>query len=166
MPELTWLDGYSGQTVDELLALAGSHRIDSLVLAFEQAIHQKAAREGEQSLTGEERVVLAVEALEREVNNGGYAQFFWNSSREFAPIIVDALGRIGCPRTAESTRRAVEALALLAITAEAIEEALRADSDERDETLGECDRQYYASQENIEGRLFAFIKANRSRIRP
>jgi len=29
MPELQWLDGYSGQTVDELIALEGKYRIDS-----------------------------------------------------------------------------------------------------------------------------------------
>lgn len=70
-----WLQGYSSQTVDDLLALEQSHRIDSLVLAFEEAIDQKAAREGEHKLTDVERTILAIEALEREVNNGGYGQF-------------------------------------------------------------------------------------------
>ena len=62
--------GYSGQSADQLLSLEGMYRIDSLVRAFEQAITQKAQRGGVQSLTDEERIVLAVEALEREVNNG------------------------------------------------------------------------------------------------
>jgi hypothetical protein len=31
------------------------------------------------------------EALEREVNNGGYSQFFTNSSKEFAPRVAEAL---------------------------------------------------------------------------
>ncbi len=70
MPDLQWLDRYSGETVDELLALEGKYRIDSLVLAFEQAIDQKAARVGGEYLTDVERIILAVEALEREVNNG------------------------------------------------------------------------------------------------
>lgn len=65
----------SGQTVEQLLSLEGKSRIDSLVLAFEQAISQKAERTGNEGLSYPERVVLAVEALEREVNNGGYAQF-------------------------------------------------------------------------------------------
>ena len=95
-----WLDGYSGQSVDELLSLEGSCRCDSLVLAFEEAIGRKSQHNGANSLTVEERVVLAVEALEREVNNGGYDQFFINSSREFAPTIVDALQRIGCKKAA------------------------------------------------------------------
>jgi hypothetical protein len=46
MPDLNWLDEYSGQTVDELLALEGEYRLDSLVLAFEQALDQKTERAG------------------------------------------------------------------------------------------------------------------------
>jgi len=107
MSDLKWLDGYSGQTVDELLLLEAECRIDSLVLAFEQAVDQKAARLGVDALSGEERIILAIEALEREVNNGGYGQFFLNSSREFAPTIVRALALIGCPKTAAITQRAI-----------------------------------------------------------
>ena len=46
MPDLLWLDNYSGETTDELLAMEGRYRTDSLVLVFEQALEQKAAREG------------------------------------------------------------------------------------------------------------------------
>jgi hypothetical protein len=38
MYDLKWLEGYSGQTTEELIALEGEYRIDSLVLAFEQAL--------------------------------------------------------------------------------------------------------------------------------
>ena len=113
MPDLKWLDGYSGQTTGQLLALERECRIDSLVLAFDDALDQKTARNGEGSLSREERVILAIEALEREVNNGGYRLFFENSSRQFAPIIVQALARIGCARVAEITQRAIDALSRL-----------------------------------------------------
>ena len=72
MPELKWLDGYSGETIDELIALAGSHRIDSIVLAIEEALLRRELGE----LNEAETTVLAIEALEREVNNGGYHRFF------------------------------------------------------------------------------------------
>jgi hypothetical protein len=162
MSDLKWLDGYSGQTVDELLLLEAECRIDSLVLAFEQAVDQKAARLGVDALSGEERIVLAIEALEREVNNGGYGQFFLNSSREFAPTIVQALVLIGCPKTAAITQRAIDALHLPALSVEAIEAAM---SDEGSEAeLNECDNSYYQAGEDIAGQLFAFIKANKDAI--
>jgi hypothetical protein len=134
-----FLDSYGGQSTEELLALAGKYRIDSLVLAFEQAIQQKAAPSKEESY------VLAVEGLEREVNNGGYRQFFDNSSNQYAGIIVEALQAIGCPKTA-------------AMTADAI----AGHGDEK--KLAACDDRYYANDEPIADRLFAWIGNNRARI--
>lgn len=164
-PGPKWLDGYSGQSVEQLLSLEGEYRADSLVLAFEQAIGQKAAREGTQSLSGEERIVLAVEALEREVNNGGYDQFFVNSSREYTPIIVGALQRIGCNKTAKLTRKAIEALRISDLRSDAIEAVICArDDEERSEKLRRCDDSYYKNKEPIAERLFAFIKANSASI--
>jgi Domain of unknown function (DUF4375) len=166
MSDLQWLDGYSGESVDELIALEGTYRIDSLVLAFEQAMDQKAARIGQQKLAAEERVILAIEALEREVNNGGYGQFFVNSSREYSPIIVDALRRIGCPKTAEITQKALRIVQEAPMSDEEIENGTWEDNEERQDALGECDSLYFKGPENIEESLFAFIKANRARIEP
>jgi hypothetical protein len=120
---LRWLDGYRGQTVKELLALEGKFRVDSLVVAFEEAMRQKAARLGMKNLTEEERIILAVEAIEREVNNGGYDQFFVNAP-EFAPAIVKSLRRIDCPKTATITQRALDSLGLRHLTVEGIKKAI------------------------------------------
>lgn len=163
-PGPKWLE-YSGESVDQLLSLEGNYRIDSLVLAFEQAISQKAERKGAQSLSDEESIVLAVEALEREVNNGGYHQFFVNSSREFAQIVVGSLQSIGCKKTASITQRAIKALGISDVTAEAIDTALTADGQQRLAKLKRCDDSYYKSAEPIAERLFAFIKANKANIR-
>jgi hypothetical protein len=163
MSDLPFLQNYSGQTVEQLLSLEGAYRIDSLVGAFEEALLKKAFRDGDLAINAEERVILAVEALEREVNNGGYSLFFENSTREFAPIIVEALVRIGCPRTAEITQRAIEALHLPTLSVEAIEAAL-ADENVSEEDLNECDRSYYKGLEDIASQLFAFIKTNKNAI--
>jgi hypothetical protein len=163
--ELEWLEGYSHQTAEELLALEGKYRIDSLVLAFEQGIMQKVERDGVQTLTKEERVVLAVEALEREVNNGGYDQFFVNSSREFAATIVGALQRIGCRKTATITQRAIEALGTTDLTVESIEAIMAGDDEQRLTNFNRCDDSYYKSGEPIADRLFVFIKANKVNVR-
>jgi Domain of unknown function (DUF4375) len=166
MADLKWLDRYAGQSAEQLIALEGTHRIDSLVLAFEQAMDQKAAKVGEGKLTDEERIILAIEALEREVNNGGYGQFFVNSSSEYAPIIVHALRRIGCPITAEITKNALKAVELMPMTREEIEDGTWEDNDERSVLLSKCDALYFERPENIEESLFEFIKANRANIKP
>jgi hypothetical protein len=159
-----WLDGYSGETVEELLALEGKYRTDSLVLAFEEAIRQREKHDASRTLSDQERVVLAVEALEREVNNGGYDQFFTNASRQFAPAIVDALERIGCTKTAAITRKAIKALGVSDLTVEAIDAAMASDDEQRLTKLNRCDKAYQKTAEPISERLFAYLKENKSAI--
>ena len=164
--KLEWLNEYSGQTTEQLLALEGEFEIASLVLAFEQAMDQKSARVGEDRLSEAERTILAVEALEREVNNGGYAQFFVNSSREYAPIIVRSLREIGCPVTAEITRNAIAIINKRPITDEEIKNGTWNEDEERFEALNKCDVIYFQACEPIEMRLFEFIKSARENINP
>jgi hypothetical protein len=164
MADLKWLDGYTGQTIEELLALAGEYRVDSLLVALEEALNQKAEEAGEQDLSDEERIVLAVEALEREVNNGGYGQFFSNSSGQYIPIIVDSLLSIGCPETANITSGAINALGTEDFSPEALEAALESENEERDEQLDECDGLYSGTGEDIAGRLFEFVSAHQDAI--
>lgn len=154
-----FLESYSGQSTEELLALEGTYRTDSLVLAFEQAIQAKPRP------SQEEQYVLAIEALEREVNNGGYSQFFMNSSNEFASVIEDALRAINCPKTADITRDALEALETEGdLSAEAVSDAVQED-DELAAALDEFDQRYFANDEPIADRLFAWIRANKDEIR-
>jgi hypothetical protein len=192
MENLEWLPEYSGQTVEELLALAAEYRVDSLIVALEQALDQKSARVGEQKLSEEERIVLAIEALEREVNNGGYSQFFTNSSGEYTPIIYESLVRIQCPEVGKITRRAIEALGPSTWTAGAIASSVAAYAEEENHhfeskggstfqrlpvdpnspskhdaiwiELDQCDQLYYRATENIAQKLFEFVKTNKQAI--
>ena len=156
-----FLDSYDGQTTEELLALEGEFRIDSLVLAFEQAIQGKSP----ESISTEESYVLAVEGLEREVNNGGYSQFFSNLSGEFVPVIEVALRSIKCPKTADITRDAIAALRLDTLTAEAVASAALNEDESIQQALAACDNRYFENDEPIADRLFRWIAENRQRVR-
>jgi hypothetical protein len=161
---LPWLKAYGGQTTDELLSLERQYRVDSLIIAFEQALDQKAPRIGEAALTDEERLILAIEALEREVNNGGYTQFFANSSREYASVIVGSLRRVGCLKTAALTQKAIAAVRISELTPDCIEGTMAREDTQRQTALNLCDEEYYSDPEPIAQQLFAFIKANKGRI--
>ncbi len=165
MGELKWFD-YSGQSTEEMLTLEGKYRTDSLVVAFDQAVGQKATRVGEENLTQEERIILIIEALESEVNNGGYEQFFGNTSGEYAPVLVDALNRIGLPGTAVISQQAIDALGIRGpLTVDAIDRAMQEESEERTKKLQACDKRYFAEAGDLSGPLLEFIKANRASIR-
>ena len=152
MNEKKWLDGYDGQSVDELLGMEDEYRIDSLVLAFEEALQAQADT---RKLTNEEWIVLAVEALEREVNNGGYSQFFENTP-EYLPIILDSLDRIGHTEAKAVTADAIGYLGPDGPTPEGI-------SEEIFESLNGCDERYFSSVGDLSAPLFTFIKNNRDK---
>ena len=156
---------YSGETTDELLGYPAREQCDLLVRAFEEGLQRKVSKSGERTLSKEERTVLAVRALDREVNNGGYDQFFRNSSKKFAPEIVQSLTRIGCRRTAKITQRAIKAVHSGRVTVSRIEATMRHPKEERDRELERCDKSFYGTPQGIATRLYAFIKANSVRIR-
>jgi hypothetical protein len=165
--ELKWLDGYTGQSVNELVASASEYRVDSIVLAFEQAIQQTTDRDSLSRLSEAELTILAVEALEREVNNGGYHQFFLNTP-EYVPFVVAALTRIDCPKTADISARGISLLGLRQpFAVDEVEAALDKDPDGKlIEVLNDqCDGPYYDSGEPIADRLFAYISTHRDSIR-
>jgi hypothetical protein len=155
----------AGKSVDELLALANGNEIE-FIQTLEMAIQQKSERVGVDDLTEEEIIILAIEALEREVNNGGYGQFFVNSSREYIPIIVHALLRVGCDKTAEITTSAIAAAGFQGLAPMALAEALDAYRATDDRELDEYDQLYYRAGENIGGDLIAFVKTNKNAIQP
>lgn len=155
---LPWFE-YAGETAPEIVALKTTHRIDSLLCALESGIQRKRDEDGA-DLTDEEGLFLAVMALDRDVNNGGYDQFFGNVPW-FAPVIASSLSRIGCVETLAITERALAAFALPEITEEAVTNALfeEDENEARDEALEECDNAFYQVFE-IEQKLFAFAEEN------
>src|SRR4030088_851709 len=56
-----------------------------------------------------QKVFSALWAVESEVNNGGFSQYFFNCSNESAHFVAEALVTIGAPKTAEICRRAIAA---------------------------------------------------------
>ena len=155
---------YSGETPQELFDYLAQGQHHALVQAFCEGIRRKAKRRGEKALTPEERTVLAVTALEQEVYNGGYDQFFRNKSRKFVPIIVESLRRIGRKKEAEITKRALAALQLRNMDERMVKTTMSKDDIIRDEQLQRCDQEFYGIRKGMAEYLYSFIKANRDRI--
>lgn len=63
-------------------------------------------REEMEKLNSSQRVLLIIESLEREINNGGFHQFYWNSSGNYAMETVEALNQIGATKTAGIVKKA------------------------------------------------------------
>jgi len=156
-----FLEQYSGQSVDELISLSSKYRIDSIVLAFESALYSK-EQKGEK-LNKTELTIKAICSLEREVNNGGFHQFFLNTP-EYAKIIVEALKDIGCIEIANLTQKAIDSLNADSLDEDSIHESL--DNEELDGALNILDEIYYSKIKEIPSlALFEYIKKHKNDIK-
>jgi hypothetical protein len=110
-----------------------------------------------------QKVFSAVWALESEVNNGGFSQYFLNNSCETAPFVAEALDSIGAPRTADICRRAITTAfpAGLPSSPDAISAAAAEFSDEVMENLGSLDNEFFGYPHNLTDLLFAFVSKHR-----
>ena len=104
-------------------------------------------------------MVLAVNALEREVNNDGFDGLF-RSSADVIPDLESALESIGRPDVAEIAAAAIAALGVSGVlSAETVMAAMDVDDDERDDRLRRLDERYYATAGDLAGHLLVYVRA-------
>jgi hypothetical protein len=106
-----------------------------------------------------QKVFSALWAVEGEVNNGGFSQYFLNSSCETAPFVAEALDIIGAPQTADICRRAI-ACAFpggLPSTPDAIAAAASDLPEEVVEKLNAMDEEFFTYPHNLTNLLFAYV---------
>ena len=158
-----YLESYDGQTIEELVALESKYEAYEIVFVLELALDKKLASGKELNET--EQTVLAVQALDREVNNGGFRQFFYNSSVNYANIAVKSFQNIKSTEIAELVDKSIQCLGIDLSNIDLVID--RALSDE-DEALEDCfnklDNLFYESEEYITEKLLTFVKENISNI--
>jgi hypothetical protein len=106
-----------------------------------------------------QKVFSSIWALESEVNNGGFSQYFLNDSCETASFVSEALEIIGAPKTADLCRRAIAAAfpAGLPENPEDISSAAADFSDEVMDAFEPLDNEFFAYPHNLTDLLFAYV---------
>lgn len=106
-----------------------------------------------------QKVFSSIWTVESEVNNGGFSQYFLNSSAETAPFVAEALDTIGAPKTAVICSRAVERALPngLPATPNEISSAAAEFSDEILAELDAIDREFLAYPHDLTDLLFAYV---------
>ena len=142
--------------------------------AAESEVHGTIASYGEirrklasETPTGAERqelamtptdVVALVDGLEGELNNGGFDQFFFNSTGDYALETIDALNRIGAHQTAEIVQLACDRFPHgsppfdIGLRRNLLLESVSADAD----AFNDLDERFYAYEEPLQELLDAF----------
>jgi len=107
-----------------------------------------------------QQVFSTIWELESEVNNGGFSQYFFNSSRETAHFVVEALETIQAPLMADICSRAIRTGFPEGLPADSDQiQAVASDfSDETSSALGTLDQEFYEYPNNLTELLFAYVQ--------
>ena len=119
-------------------------------------------------LSTPEQVFLLIWELESEVNNGGFHQYFYNSSGALAPNVVSALKILGAEATADIAQQAFNAVAnaITSWSSDADRQASinRLSSGVR-QTLENLDQEYYKCPEDLTPLLYKYVAEHRIEVR-
>jgi hypothetical protein len=134
--------------------------MSDLVFARHNAVGFAAMSEAEQT-------AYCVDCLEREVNNGGFDQFFANSSGDTSLETITALGRIRAHHTADLVRRAI---AVFPGGQPSPDRDTRQDQIEvvrpvAEELWDELDAAFYEYRDDLAQLSREYVSANRSEFR-
>ena len=114
-------------------------------------------------LSKEERIFYITQTLEMEVNNGGFSQFFYNSSGDFSNDLVGAFTAIGANATATICKKAILAFGRdIPVDRNEREEMLdELENDEIDEILEECNSAFYDYEDDLNQLNYDFVMKNK-----
>jgi hypothetical protein len=117
-------------------------------------------------LSPAERVFRAIWELEGEVNNGGFDQYFFNSSGDTAFAVVDALKTIGAHKTARIAEDANGVFPRPHPPRDRDERQALLDAllPEQKAVLDNLDEQFYRYPDNLTELLHDYVKRNSANI--
>lgn len=125
-------------------------------------IMYKEQEKGVNSLTQKERYVYAIDGMLTEVNNGGFSQFFFNSTGELAYELVAALEEIGSTKFKSIASKAIDIFGEIPCLDEdsRCSHLEKITKDNELQLWDECDDEFYDCDEDIESMTVAYAKAN------
>ena len=114
-------------------------------------------------LSEAERIFYITQKLEMEVNNGGFSQFFYNSSGNFSNELVSAFTAIGAKATAAICQKATSAFGrVIPVDRNERQEMLdEFENEEIDEILEECDSAFYDYEDDLNELNYNFVMNNK-----
>ena len=150
--------------LSEVWQLTDSYEI---VSAIHDRINQKSYYgEHMNRLSYEEQVICICNILEQEVNNGGFDQFLFNSSGNYAHRVEECLRAIGADKTADICRKAFSAYGKPIPQDRTQRQKFmeKMESDRITDIFDECDGQFYEYPDNLEELCCRYILANKEKF--
>jgi hypothetical protein len=117
-------------------------------------------------LTEPQKVFYYIQCLERELNDGGFEQFYSNSSGDFAHEIIDALKAIGANKTADIVQKANDQFPGKIVPKDRDKRQLILEEivDKTSEIWEELDQKFYEYQDNLNSLNMDYIKKHKDKF--
>lgn len=112
-----------------------------------------------------EKVIYLCQAFEAEINNGGFSQFFINSTGDYSMETVDSLIEIGAKKTADLMKRAISIFPSNIVPidrAERISVLVTILNDDIDAILNELDNSFYGNEDNLMDLNYNYVICNKN----
>ncbi|SDD94350.1 DMP19 family protein [Niabella drilacis] len=115
-------------------------------------------------LTEPQRIFYFNQNIEREINNGGFNQYFYNSSGDFAHETLASLQTIGGNKTADILKQAIDQFPNSIVPRDRAErqEILEQIEEKANEVWEQLDQAFYKYEDNLNDLNIEYIKQNRS----
>ena len=140
---------------------------NEFIVAMTEHLDEKTQYGEDMSVLSEaERIFYITQTLEMEVTNGGFSQFFYNSSGNFSNELVGAFTAIGANATAAICQKATSAFGcdIPVDRDERIQMLDKLGSDSIDELLEECDNAFFAYEDNLNELTYNFVMKNKEQF--
>ncbi len=147
--------------LDEILK---NERADIAIMEIDEHLNKISNFcENIEKLNKSQRILIIIENLEREINNGGFNQFYFNSSGDFANETVDYLKIIGAEKTAKIVEKANNQWKNGIVPQNRIERRITLENIEykADSIWNQCDNEFYEYPDDISELLIKFVRKNR-----
>lgn len=134
---------------------------EKLLFSIVDDLQRRESELGLSLLAPKEQVFLLVWSLEAEVNNGGFHQFFFNSTGDRFAETAEALRTIGAVQMAAIVDRANNVLGTQALSTDRLrrQEQLESLTEEQKDFLSGLDTRFYRYPENLSELLASYMRA-------
>ena len=115
-------------------------------------------------LTEPQKIFYFNQNLEREINNGGFDQYFNNSSGDFTYETLTSLRAIGANKTSDILQQAIDQFPNSKVPKDRAErqEILEQIQEKANEIWEQLDQMFYKYEDNLFDLNIAFIRQNRN----
>jgi hypothetical protein len=119
-----------------------------------------------EKLTEQQRNFYYNQNLEREVNNGGFRQYFYNSSGDFALETIESLNLIWATKTAAILQKAIDQFPGKIVQKDRIERRATLENIKlsADEVWEELDQMFFTYEDNLNALNIAYVRLNKGKF--